>query len=246
MQEKIFKAFIFALLATAIGLPFSFLAFGSDSTINQGKLYPYRSMIQIQDDFICGINTNGTTGCQNWIINGGSSAGVTSVAGRPGLFQKNTSAVSGTIAQLVLGGTAGNIDVAVNNRITFASRLNNNDANTTVRIGDANAFSVSPPGSGNYFEKLDADTNWFCVTRSGGVETRTDTGVAVSTNFVTMTTNRNSTGVQFILDYVLVCTHTTNISTGLSNPGLHIVNSAAAAKTIDVDYFELTTSGLAR
>lgn len=247
MQEKIFKAFIFALLAIAfVGLPFSFLAFGSDIQTQQSTLYPYQSSVEISDDFLSGINTNGTSGQLGWIINGGTSTNLASIAGRPGLFQKNTSGVSGTIAQLVLAGTSSNIDPASNHQIRFIARLNTNDANTTLRIGAANAYSSDPPANGTYFEKLNGDTNWFCITRNGGVETRTDSGIAVTTNFDTFFFSRNSSGVLFYINNVLGCTHTTNISATQYNPGLHIVNSAAASKTVDIDYFSLRITGLTR
>jgi len=227
-------------------LPFSMQAFGSDIQTRTSPLYPYQSSIALQDDFISGNNTNGTVGALGWIVNGGSTTLIASVAGRPGLLRKDTTAASGTIAQFSMYSSASAIDPGLPHILTWVFRLNTNDANTTIRIGMANALTSNPPADGIYIEKLDADTNIFCVTRAGGVQTRTDSGVAVNTNFNTMVYTRNSSGVTFRVNGQNVCTHTTNIPTTFINPGLHIVNSAAASKTIDIDYFEIQVFGLSR
>lgn len=51
------------------------------------------------------------------------------------------------------------------------------DANTTHRMGLGTTIA-DPPNTGIYLECLGADTNWQLVTRNGGTQTRTDTGVA--------------------------------------------------------------------
>ena len=247
-MKTLYKAFIWFLLSVAfIGLPLSFLAYGSDFQQQQSPLYPYRSSIFIQEDFISGNNINGTVGQLGWIVNGGTTTLIASIAGRPGLVRKDTSAVSGTIAQFTLYSSSLAVDPASSHSVTWVSRLNTNDANTTIRLGAGNALTVNPPGDGIYIEKLDADTNFFCITRAGGVQTRTDSGVAVNTSFNTVSYTRNSSGVQFRINNANVCSLiTTNIPTTFINPGMHIVNSAAANKNIDIDYFELVITGLTR
>jgi len=247
MQEKIFKAFIFALLAIAfVGLPFSFLAFGSDIQTRQSNLYPFQSMIALQDEFQGGVNTNGTVGQLGWIVSGGTTTNLSSETANPGLIRKATTAVSGTFAQLSLASSGNNIDPASPHSIAWITRLNTNDANTTVRYG-AFTSTTSAPANGIYIEKLDADTNWFCITRAGGVQTRTDSGVATSTSFTRFSYTRNSSGVMFsINNSTNVCTHTTNIPTSFLNPAVQITNSSAADKTTDIDYFQLIISGLNR
>lgn len=241
---KSFK--IQSIMVLALSIAGLCQVWGSDLKTQQNPLYPFQSSVYVSDDFISGLNTNGTTGALGWIVNGGSSTSLASINGRPGLFQKNTTTTSATIAQLVTSGTSSVLGGSETHSILFVSRLNTNDANTTVRIGAANAFSANPPVDGIFFEKLDADTNWFCVTRSGGVQTRTNSGIAVSTSFVNFLYNRNSSGATFTIGSTLACTHTTNIPTAQVVPGLHIVNSAAASKTIDIDYFRLIITGLAR
>lgn len=222
-------------------------ALASDLTIPQSTLYPYKSTIELQDDFISGLTTNGTLGALGWIVNGGTNSTVTSIANRVGIFRKDTTGVPSTLAILALYGGSSAIDSALPHRIVWVAALGTNDANTTIRLGTLNSDSVSPPSHGIFIEKLDADTNWFCVTRAGGVQTRTDSTVAITTSYTTFVYTRNSSGVQFSLDGVNVCSlMTTNIPTTFTNPALHIINSAAAAKTVDVDYFEMKITGLTR
>lgn len=134
--------------------------------------------------------------------------------------------------------------------MTFVVRLNTNDTDTAVRVGDFQSAQNDPPSSGDYFEKLYADTNWFYVTRSGGTQTgsRTDTGIAVSTNWITFRINRASdSSIDFYINGTLIGSQTANIPTAVAlNPGLHIVNQAAASKTIDIDYAKILIAGISR
>lgn len=223
------------------------LSFASDFTQQPSVIYPYQSTIEIQDDFMSGGTTSGTLGTLGWSIAGGVSTTPVSTTNRIGLFRKDTSAVAATVAYVILSAQATNTDPAVPHSILWIAQLNNNDVNTTIRLGAASTFTVSPPAHGIYIEKLDADTNFFCVTRAANVQTRTDSGVAVNTSFNTLAYTRNSSGVQFVINGALVCSvMTTNIPTSFINPGAHIVNSAAAAKTIDLDYFQMKIQGLVR
>lgn len=233
------------LFLCCIGLPFSFLAFGSDLQTRQSTLYPFRSMIEVQEDFLTGLNTSGNIGSLSF-SGAGTNSFQASVADRLGIFRITTTAVAATTARINMA--SGNaIDPALPTALTWIARLNTNDANTTTRIGSIEPVTASPPTNGIYLEKLDADTNWFCVTRSGGVQTRTDSGVAITTNFTVFSYNRNSSGVTFQIDYTSVCgTHSTNIPTTFINPIVFIINSAAADKTLDIDYFQMQISGISR
>lgn len=222
-------------------------SYGSDAIIQQSPLYPFRSSIFLQDEFLSGLNTNGTIGSLGFGASGGTTTLLAGETNRYGIVRRDTSAVINTIANMTLNSASSSaVNFAVPGSMVWLSRLNTNDANTTVRIGAVNLISANPPANGIYFEKLDADTNWFCVTRSGGVQTRTDSGVAIDTNFNNFTMTRNSSGALFSLNNTTVCTHTTNITATFLNPAVVITNSAAAAKTIDIDYFQIILTGISR
>jgi len=238
---KYVRAIIFCIVSS---LPIS--GFCGDVQIQRTPLYPYQTSVELQDEFTSGTGVTTFIGNLGWGAGNGTVSIITSEANRPGIYRRDTSAVSGTIATLQLFPHSSAVFAAnLPHRIVFAVRLNTNDANTTVRIGIANSVIGNPPGTGIYFEKADVDTNWFCVTESGAI-TRTDSGVAVDTNFNTFEYRRLSASVEFYLNGTLVCTNTTNLSASFSNPFTQIINSAAASKTMDVDYFQLQLTGLTR
>lgn len=217
-----------------------------DIQIQDGMLYPYQSSVEVQDEFTSGTTTGTQLGALGWGAGNGTTSIITGEANRPGIYRRDTSAVSGTVATLQLFPHSSSVFAAnLPHRVLFVARLNTNDANTTMRMGIGNSVIANPPGTGIYFEKADADTNWFCVTESG-TRTRTDSGIAVDTNFNTFEYKRFSTSVEFYINGALVCTNTANLSTALSNPFSHIINSAAASKTMDIDYFQLQLTGLTR
>lgn len=100
-----------------------------------------------------------------------------------------------------------------------------------------NACTVAM-NNGIYFEKLDANTNWFGVTNNAGVSTRTDTGVAVDTSFGYFEIKKRTGAIGFWINGALVATNTTNIPTTDLNYCTQIINSAAANKTLDHEYYQ--------
>lgn len=247
-MSTLYKAFIWFLLSAAfIGLPLSFLAYGSDFQQQQSTIYPYRSLIELQDDYIGGNTTSGSIGTLGWSSSGTLTAAVSSTANRLGLVQIDTSAVSATQARINFGQNSVVFDPSNVHNLLWVLKLDVNDANTTFRFGASNPVQNNPPLNGIYIEKLDADTNWFCVTRAGGVQTRTDSTIAVDTNYHTFTYTRNTSGVVFSYDNTSICgTHSTNIPSTFIDPVVFIINSAAASKTATIDYFQLRIYGIAR
>lgn len=240
-MKKIYSV-LFALLVSLTSH-----VFASDEQIQDYVLYPYQPGFSLQEDFYGGGTTSGTIGNFGF----GTSNGTTSVLATVstnyiGIVRRDTSAVSGTLTVTQLYPHSSALFASnLPHRVLWVVRLNNNDANTQVRIGAANSTTGNPPGTGIYFEKLDADTNWFCVTESG-TRTRTDSGIAVNTSFTTFEYKRLSASVEFYLNGARVCTNTADLPTALYNPMTQIINSAAAAKTLDHDYLEVHVSGLTR
>lgn len=219
----------------------------SDLQQQQSTLYPFRSMMELQDDFAGGSTGSTTIGTLGWSTSGGTTTFQAPTTDRPGIIRRDTGAASGTEASLFLTGATRQYVGTLNFSWTWAFKLNQNDANTTLKAGVSVAAVGLPFVSGAYIEKLDADTNWFCVSRQGGVESRVDSTVAVSTNFVTVSASKNSSGTQFYIDNTPVCgLITANQVTSAMLPVLIIVNSAAASKTVDIDYFQQRLTGISR
>ncbi len=201
------------------------------------NLYNYKRRFALQDDFTTGGQPTGTIGDLGWLSNG-TLVVRPGELNHPGVIRLDTRAVSGTHERLNFS-LSPSFNVGFNHEVTWVAVVNTVDANTTVRLGSANSVAGAPPVNGIYFEKLDGDTNWFAVTRAGGTQTRTDTGVAVSASYITARYSFNGSAVLFYINDLLVATNTTNIPVGLESPFAYIINSAAASKTMDVDYFEI-------
>lgn len=205
--------------------------------------------VWLQEEFSTGSNANGSVGALGWAFSGGTITMQTSEAGRPGIIRRDTGATINTNATLSARFTAGAGSFHANDTfdVVWIVRVNTVDANTQVRAGAGNDITANPPNDGVYFEKLAADTNWFSVTRSGGTQTRTDMGVAVTTGWVRLRVRRSSgSAIAFSIDGGAETTHTTNIPGTAQMPGAQIFNTAAASKTIDYDYFDLLITGLSR
>lgn len=203
-------------------------------------LYNYRLTYSCQDDFLTGSQSTGSIGSLSW-----SSAGTVTVQGSNGTYLGryllDTSAVSGTMARITFTSSANFASTKIHN-MTWIIQFVSLDANTTIRIGAVNAISANPPDFGIYFEKLDGDTTLFCVARTSAVETRVDTGYTpLVNNIAVLMYRRFSDRVEYYINGQLVGTITTNVPAGLISPIASIINSAAAAKTIVVDYFEMVS-----
>ena len=212
------------------------------------SLYDYRTMMAVWDDFQQGLVSSGSLGKLGWVT-AGTLSGLSSELNRPGLVQLTTTAVSGTVCRLSPH-NSNSIVPEQRQDVTWIARVNTVDANTTVRFGEANSVAGNPPNNGAYFEKLDADTTWACVSRAGAVQTRVVTAVPVTTAFVTLKISRVTDGYNYYINGQLVATITTNlpvaaVALGVAPYGF-IINSAAANKTVDIDYFEWTVYDLRR
>jgi hypothetical protein len=144
---------------------------------------------------------------------------------------------------------------------TYAARLDFKALSTasdeyTCTVGFSNdVFSGGFGGSEVSFryDRATDGVNWHCITRNGGTETKTDSGVAVTASTVgdnmqtlSLTVNEAATSVTFTIDEVDVAVITTNIPT--SRVG-HFIQLEATAYTsvepicgIDWTRFELSRS----
>jgi hypothetical protein len=193
------------------------------------------------EDWGGGGTTSGFVGLLGWGFSSATLAAQTSEANHPGIERMSIGAVSGTVGVLFLtvGGSLVLLLPAETFDLIWIVRLNSNDANTTCRVG-LSGQTTNPPTNGLYFEKLAADTNWFRVARSGGTETREDTGVATSAGWVKFRIRRkDASTIGFTVDAGSEADIATNVPTAAASPLVQLVNTAAAAKNLDLDYMDL-------
>jgi hypothetical protein len=202
-----------------------------------------RVYAELVEDFYGSTIVSGEAGTHGWEVSAGTTNQV--VAGHPGIYRLDTSATSATVRfarlinpSLIPADTFDN---------TWFVRVNQTDANTTVRAGAMASAANNPPADGVFFERLDADTNWFAVNRNTSVQTRTDMGVAIGTGWVRLRVRRkDGSTISFSINDGAETDITTNIPTASLTSAAQIVNSAAAAKTMDLDYFRALWRGLTR
>lgn len=206
----------------------------------KSTLYTYQNSIEVQEEFMT------STLMLGWVTSG-TTRGIVSVANHPGLFQLDTSAVAGTFSAVFQLGSSGSMfPPALPRNTTWNAQLVQVDANTTARIGEF-AGPTAAPNRGIFFEKLDADVNWFCVLGNGGVFSRTDSGVPVNTSYHNFSYRSTGTSVSWSIDNVAVCgSMSTNYPATDITPAAQIVNSAAAVKLFNLDYFQILLTGLSR
>lgn len=210
-------------------------------------LYNYRTTIAVQEEFLGAGSGTGLVGSLGWGLSGGTTTIIASEVNRYGLLHRETSAVINTVATTFLSGSNNAVNPSVDHTLLYSVRSNQIDADTTLRIGLYENVASNPPANGIYFEKLNSDTNWMCVTRNAGVSTRVDSGIVATTQFVTLSYNKSASGVDYTIDNSPVCgLITTNIPTTFLDPTLQIVNTAAANKTLDIDYFLLVIRNIVR
>lgn len=207
-------------------------------------LTDYRAYVRLRDDFLSGGYTSGIVGELGWTIVNGTATGVAAEANRYGVVQRDTGSSINTATTMYPRGLAsvGIVNPAAAYELTWYIKLGQAVGTFDLRAGMANATTGDPPADGMYFEVLAADTNIFCVTRASSVSTgsRTDSGVAATTNWVKLKQVRVSPAapVQFYIDDVLVASNTTNITAAMLQPFLSLKNTEAASKTVNIDLFD--------
>jgi len=199
-----------------------------------------RSRAYFEEDFEGGSTTSGSIGRLGWSTIStatGSIAGGLMANGDPGAYLLQTGATSGSFITLFCG-PAGLSFFKANMLfdIAFSFLASASDNSLGFDVGMADQTNTLDPSEGIYLQKKTGDTNYFFVCRNGGVETRTDSGVAADTNIHTIRIRQTSVGtIGFSLDGGAFVNIASNVpSTGLQ---LNVVltNAVAANKVIYMD-----------
>lgn len=127
-------------------------------------------------------------------------------------------------------------------RLRWTTRVNQaaSHPNGRVRIG---WFSASPspatpdPAEGIYF-RINGAGNYFGVTRTGAVETASDTGIGSGATFRRLEIRCSDVAIHFLIDEVLVATNDLNLPSGQLQPTLALIVTTgnAIAFGLQVDF----------
>jgi hypothetical protein len=126
------------------------------------------------------------------------------------------------------------------------AHLGNATNQVIYRVGLGNSTAGGDHSDGVYFEyDYDTSANWYMCCANNSARTKTDTGIAATTGWVSMMASYDATAgaVSFYLDGVLAGTVSTNIPTARSTtPSFQLVTGAGAggqARYLYCDYFHL-------
>ena len=231
------------------------IVIGATNPATTTPLFDPSQMVYVYDNFpICGSFPN-QVGAIGWTSNAQAtlSAIASASATQVGTCTISTGAVANNIGDMELGLISGGVDqfmlASASFDCVYIVELNQTDANTTFRLGVADAPYTNPPtNNGVYMEKLTSDTDWFFVTRAAASQTRVDSGLAADTNFHRWRVRRiNSTTVGFTLDKGAEVTQTSTVPGATAvGPFFQAVTTAAAAKTYTVSFFSCLITNLGR
>lgn len=210
----------------------------------------------MSDDFLSGDkSTSSSIGTLGWQQQGiGTFTEVTSEVNHPGLIRMDsTTSTTSNTATLHLMRTVG-FQRSEMFDMTWIFRTNQTDGSTVVRVGlvgaGASIYNQPRPADGIWLEKSASDTNWFWVVRVGGNDVqRVDMGVAVTAGgWVKLRLRRVDTStIGIALNGEAELTSTATLSTSPYVPWAVVHNgNTTNSRTLDVDYFGLTITGLVR
>lgn len=231
------------------GNPAYYLDGSGNFSIPAGAANPTQTIDRIEE-FMGGALTDGSIGSLGWRTTGAGSYTVTAgFAAHPGIINLSTGTTSGTTAGLYLSPDGSTLPLIGTDRwtILFILHFNALDSSTTIRFGVGNG-TTGAPTEGAYFEHLGTDTNFFGEARTvANAATRVDTLYTPSTGggvYPTFRVRRITTNViGFQVNNGTEKTITTSVGTNDPElpltPFIQVINSSAAAKTIDLDYLEI-------
>jgi hypothetical protein len=226
----------------------------TDGVWSTASYAPDYNQSRVFDDFVHAATATNTIGSQGWTLTTGTVSYQAATSARMGVLRAATTVANSGSVAISLGTT---LPVVLGNGITvweaYVSIPTLGGATTaafTTYVGLQDTTAATEAANGVYFvyDGIAAGTiNWACRTSAASTRTSTNSGVAVSAGAwykLTAVVNAGATAVDFYINNLWVANHTTNIPTAPSAPNLKIAAGAVsvAAKTTDIDYFNLIKS----
>jgi hypothetical protein len=119
----------------------------------------------------------------------------------------------------------------------------------SIRIGFKDDYGTNFTANGIFFERLMGEANISIVTRSGGTQTKTSSGIAYSANtwYIFKIARTLTNTVDFTINTTTI-NQTTNIPTGFLNVGIQLLSdgtSNTADEDFKIDFFSLKLGDVA-
>lgn len=186
--------------------------------------------------------------------NGQTSGGYlgvdTTEAGHPGIITLATGSATNSnsfIYMTTVNSSNGVVKLTDTFEANFVFRSNFFNSTGSFKIGFLDNPS-STPASGIYLEKLPADTNFFGVCRTSGTQTRGDLGLAgANSTWYRLRIRRvDASTIGFKINSAAEVTINTNVTANGVTPTFFFATTSASAKSMLIDYFDLSFSNLTR
>lgn len=200
--------------------------------------------IQLVDDFLVQSLETGEVGGLGWSFANGSLVASATEQNHPGIMLRRSGVTANLVASLYLAASTTTTAFRFDewDAVTWIFRPTAANTDTVYQLGLFSALGNVTPAAGVYLERLAADTNWFFVSRSGAVQTRTSSGVAFNTNWVKIKMRRiDAANVGFSINNnaeVVIATNVPAAATALL-PGFQFAPSGTAARDVLLDFFAL-------
>lgn len=206
----------------------------------------------IADDFIGGSVETGEIGDFGWSFTNGSITKLNGIQAHPGTVRNTGSTTANQVCSFYLANAVGDTICRFDefDECTFVFKeAAASQTDMTLQMGVINPFGNTTPTHGCYLEIKPADSNYFFVCRNTGAETRTDSGVARSTNWIKVRIRRiNSSTVRFNINGGADVDITANIPDAADALGLgkQSAQTGTTARNIDIDWFSFKMLGISR
>lgn len=205
----------------------------------------------LYEDFVGGNNSDGTIGTNGWSIDNSTSnatfSGQDGETGRPGIFEITMATSTNGNGTIYCGKSTGLRTDQANMTMEASLKLAN-----TSSVYCSVGITMTPGGddvTGIYF-KLDTgiDGKWYGYTRNNSFATATATGVTATTNWTKFkfVSNDSGTSFEFFIDDVSLGTITNPIPTQKAYPHVMLGIRSATAKSVKIDYYNISVSSLSR
>jgi len=208
--------------------------------VNPSRIDPTNSTITV-DEFEFASTETGEIGL-GWGFTNGTFNLVNPEAGHPGTCRRTSTAVIGAVASVFPGGggaTPTHRFDQIDEQVWIIKPVTA-DTDYDLRFGWSSDFTSAAAPNAVYFEKLTTDTNWFGVSRTGGSQTRVDTGVAFAAGWFKLRLRRiDASTIGFSINGGSESTITSTIpaATTVLLFGFHIIPQSANARSVDADWY---------
>lgn len=198
------------------------------------------------DDFIGGLLTTGNIGKLGWSFVAGAVTHPAGDANHPGILQRSTNASIVLASMQTTVGTATSatpLHASSIFQMRLVCRFNHFSTNILYRFGAIDGVTANAATSGIYLEKLEADTQLFLTTRTGGVSTRVAIHTPSTATWYCYEFGRAAAGNANC--YARVNGGSTVSPASASDPtavcaiGLTMDSTDSVTSTMDIDYFDI-------